>query len=90
MNKFVLALTLLMVAPVAADEGPRWGSITYDLEVVEYNIPKCSHSKVKKLVVKQLVKRIVIRIECAPVQGEVNRPNPDLYRKPAPKKKVNT
>lgn len=79
MSKLLLLLALTPSAIAAtADLPPRWGHIRYDLNTMEYVMPKCEHSKVKKLSFKRENKRIVIRLECEPVPGEVNKQNPDL------------
>ena len=77
-NKVKLFVALLFVPGIAEAEEPRWGIIQYDLNMVEYAMPKCEQSKVKRLSLRRENKRIVIRLECEPVPGEVNLPNPDL------------
>lgn len=57
---------------------PRWGTIMYDTNRVQYTLPKCKQSKVKNLSVKKKDGSFIIKLECEPVPGEVNVPNPDF------------
>lgn len=77
--KSILSVVLFLTSNITVAEEPRWGLIRYDLNVMEYVVPKCEHSKIKLITVKQEGKRMVIRLECEPVAGEINLPNPDLY-----------
>ena len=84
-GKYLFLSVILFASSIAhgrwdGGDNSRWGSVAYDLEVAEFSITKCAHSKIKKLTIKHFVQRIDIRIECEPVPGEVNRKNPDLYK----------
>lgn len=80
--KTLLALVLAgFVIPSYAEYveiEPRWGTIMYDTNRVQYTLPKCKQSKVKSLSVKKKDGSYVIKLECEPVPGEVNIPNPDF------------
>ena len=77
--KIILLAVLFLIPSVTAAEEPRWGLVRYDLNVMEYVIPKCEHSKIKAITMKREGERLVVRLECEPVVGETNLPNPDLY-----------
>lgn len=77
-------LLLMIFAPIAMAEEPRWGMVRYDLNRMEYVIPQCEQSKIKSRTFGREGKRLVLRLECEPVPGEINSPNPDLYKHTIP------
>ncbi len=68
---------LITSATAKADE-PRWGTIVYDGNRVQYTLPKCKQSRIKDLSIKKKDGTYVIKLECEPVPGEVTVPNPDF------------
>lgn len=68
----------LFVGKKASAEEPRWGRIKYDNNRLEYVLPRCQESKIKRFRITKDGKVVTIRLECDPVPGEVNQPNRDI------------